>query len=213
MATPTSTAIRLPLFPLQTVLFPDGHLPLRVFEVRYLDMIGRCHEAGTPFGVVCLTRGQEVRQPRLLESFHMVGTLAGIVSLERPQQGLIMVRCVGGRRFSLRAREQLRHGLWMGEADLLDDDLAVPVPHDLLHVAQALQQLVHNLEKRPSGLHDMALQTPYRWDDCGWLANRWCELLPISSEIKQRCMSLDNPLLRLELVADLLERLGIRALP
>jgi hypothetical protein len=219
----SSLATRIPLFPLQTVLFPGGRLPLRVFEVRYLDMIARCHKAGSPFGVVCLTRGGEVRVPRrpstndgtsgpayAPEAFHMVGTLATIDELDRPQQGLMMVRCTGTQRFKLRTSEQLRHGLWMGEIELLPQDPIVPVPDDLLPSMQALQHLVHNLSARPEGLGDLPLQEPYHWDDCGWLANRWCELLPVSSEIKQRCMVLDNPLLRLELVNDMLERLGIR---
>ena len=60
--TPDSHLAQLPLFPLQSVLFPGGLLPLQIFEVRYLDMIGKCHKAGTPFGVVCLTQGREVRQ-------------------------------------------------------------------------------------------------------------------------------------------------------
>ncbi|RYG12910.1 MAG: peptidase S16, partial [Burkholderiales bacterium] len=68
----------LPLFPLGTVLYPGGILPLRIFEVRYLDMIGRCHKAGAPFGVVSLTQGSEVRQPGGKEAFSSVGTLATI---------------------------------------------------------------------------------------------------------------------------------------
>jgi len=63
MADAPLTLTSLPLFPLDTVLFPGGWLPLRVFEVRYLDMIGRCQRAGAPFGVVALAQGQEVRTP------------------------------------------------------------------------------------------------------------------------------------------------------
>src|SRR3954469_5138568 len=77
----------LPLFPLGTVLFPGGLLPLRIFEVRYLDMIGKCHRAGAPFGVVSLTQGSEVRQPGASESFAKVGTLATIDEFDTPQPG------------------------------------------------------------------------------------------------------------------------------
>jgi Lon protease-like protein len=210
----------LPLFPLQSVLFPGGVLPLRIFEVRYLDMIGRCHREGTPFGVVCLTRGREVRQPPgrtgshpsagdgfATEVFHAVGTLARIEALERPQPGLMMIRCIGSQRFRLRRREPLKHGLWVGDAELLALDAVLPVPPDLAHTRQALEQLVRQLQAQVDRPEDMPLQAPYRWGDCGWLANRWCELLPISAEIKQRFMELESPLLRLELVADLLEQL------
>src|SRR3954467_10900760 len=82
----------LPLFPLDTVLFPGGVLPLRIFEVRYLDMIARCHKAGAPFGVVLLTQGSEVRQPGATEAFCHVGTLATISELETPRAGLMMIR-------------------------------------------------------------------------------------------------------------------------
>ena len=55
----------------------------------------------------------------------------------------------------------------------------------------------------------MPLTAPYQLDDCGWVANRWCELLPIPLALKQHLMELDNPLVRLELVSDILERTGI----
>src|SRR3954467_1667695 len=82
----------LPLFPLSAVLFPDGLLSLRVFEVRYLDMIAKCRKAGAPFGVVSLTSGSEVRQPGTQEAFAQVGTLATLEDFEQPQPGLMLVR-------------------------------------------------------------------------------------------------------------------------
>src|SRR5688572_8914113 len=91
----------LPLFPLGTVLFPDGVLPLRIFEVRYLDMIGRCHKAGAPFGVVLLTQGGEVRHPTSKEAFSHVGTLATISEFETPRPGLMMIRASGAQRFRI----------------------------------------------------------------------------------------------------------------
>ncbi|HYF19495.1 MAG TPA: LON peptidase substrate-binding domain-containing protein, partial [Ramlibacter sp.] len=110
----TLTLQSLPLFPLGTVLFPGGVLPLRIFEVRYLDMINRCHRAGAPFGVVSLTQGQEVRQPGAArEAFASVGTLATIASLEQPQPGLLMIRAGGEQRFRITSSDQLKHGLWV----------------------------------------------------------------------------------------------------
>src|SRR5438270_10272549 len=97
----------LPLFPLGTVLFPGGVLPLRIFEVRYLDMIGKCRKAGAPFGVVSLTQGAEVRQPGSAESFATVGTLATIGDFESPRPGLMMIRASGSQRFRITSRDQL----------------------------------------------------------------------------------------------------------
>ena len=105
----------LPLFPLGTVLFPGGLLPLQIFEVRYLDMIRKCHKAGAPFGVVSLTEGSEVRKPGASdqpngdgfasEVFNSVGTLATISEMTTPQPGLLVVRCVGTQRFEISRRE------------------------------------------------------------------------------------------------------------
>jgi Lon protease-like protein len=98
----TLTLSSLPLFPLGTVLFPDGVLPLRIFEVRYLDMIGKCHKAGAPFGVVTLAQGAEVRRPGGgAEVFYSVGTLATITALQTPQPGLMTIRCHGEQRFRI----------------------------------------------------------------------------------------------------------------
>ena len=96
------TLTSLPLFPLGTVLFPGGVLPLRVFEVRYLDMIGKCHRAGAPFGVVALTQGHEVRAAGAPpEQLATIGTLAHITTLEQPQAGLPLVQCRGEQRFRI----------------------------------------------------------------------------------------------------------------
>jgi uncharacterized protein len=214
------TLSQLPLFPLQTVLFTGGWLPLRIFEVRYLDMIGRCHKAGAPFGVVCLSEGSEVRRidpaspPTgdgfAREVFHPVGTLAHIESLERPQPGLMMIRCRGLQRFHVTRRSQLPHGLWVADVQLDEPEAVVPLPDHLVHTRDALQRLLQNLQERdPGNLDQLPLQAPYQWDDSGWVANRWAELLPAPAELKQRLMTLDSPVLRLELVSDLLDKLGL----
>lgn len=214
--TPLPLLHALPLFPLGTVLFPDGLLPLRVFEVRYLDMVGKCHKAGVPFGVVMLTRGSEVRVAGAAsEQFAEVGTLATIRQLETPQAGLMQVECLGTQRFRVRASELQKHGLWTAEVEALADDAPLQIPADLQHVADALRRLIRTLEerKRMENRADVRLPIaePYRLDDCGWVANRWCELLPLQPAQKQRLMELDSPLMRLEVVSDLLARSGIAA--
>ncbi len=199
----------LPLFPLNTVLFPGGLLPLRVFEVRYLDMIGRCQRAGAPFGVVCLTQGNEVRQPGSKEAFCSVGTLATITDFDNPQPGLMIIRASGTQRFRITSRDQLKHGLWIADVQRLPADQSVPLPSDLQNTADALRKLIDSLQQRNGPEGQLPLQGPWRLDDCGWVANRWCELLPLPTEMKQRLMELDNPLVRLELVSDVLARTGI----
>lgn len=217
------TLTSLPLFPLGTVLFPDGMLPMQIFEVRYLDMIGKCHKTGAPFGVVSLTEGSEVRKPAdpsgkkalasgdgfAHEAFNLVGTLAIITAFSVPQPGLMVIQCRGVQRFGISRHEKLKHGLWVADVARLQADLPVAIPDDLQKAADALGKLIQKLQEREVPADQMPLQAPYRLDDCGWVANRWCELLPMPLELKQRLMELDNPLLRLELVCDILERTGI----
>jgi len=199
----------LPLFPLSAVLFPGGLLSLRIFEVRYLDMINKCRKAGAPFGVVSLTQGGEVRHPGVQEAFAQVGTLAMIEDFEQPQPGLMMVRAVGAQRFRITSSDQLKHGLWVADVESLPADMAVTVPDDLQPAAEALERLIQSLQLKPGGPSPLPLQPPWKLDDCGWVANRWCELLPVPMTLKQRLMELDNPLVRLELVSDVLARTGI----
>jgi len=199
----------LPLFPLSTVLFPGGVLPLRIFEVRYLDMIGKCYKAGAPFGVVSLTQGSEVQRPGNNEAFSNVGTLATITEYETPRPGLMMIRAGGAQRFRITSRDQLKHGLWIADVESLAPDKDVEIPPDLQTASTALRQLIQSLELKSGGKEPLPLQAPWRLDDCGWVANRWCELLPLPVAIKQRLMELDNPLVRLELVSDVLARTGI----
>jgi Lon protease-like protein len=213
----------LPLFPLGTVLYPGGILPLRIFEVRYLDMIGKCHKNGTPFGVVALTEGSEVRQVNVnaaagtqpsgdgfaQEAFNDVGTLATITALSRPQAGLIIVQCLGTQRIRISRREKLRHGLWVADVDLIAPDAAVDIPPDLQTTATGLGNIIRRLQTQGIPQDQMPFGAPYRLDDSGWVANRWCELLQCPLQLKQQLMALDNPLVRLELVRDMLDKAGI----
>jgi Lon protease-like protein len=217
------TLTSLPLFPLGTVLYPGGLLPLQIFEVRYLDMIGKCYKAGAPFGVVSLTEGSEVRRPVnaasrdaapgndgfASEAFNAVGTLAKIIEFSVPQPGLMVVQCQGIHRFTITRREKLKHGLWIADVVRMDDDLPVKIPYDLQKSAEAMAKLIKGLLHGESGPEKMPMLAPYRLDDCSWVANRWCELLPIPLTVKQQLLELENPLLRLELVCDILERDGI----
>ena len=200
----------LPLFPLDAVLFPGGILALRVFEVRYLDMVRKCQLAGAPFGVVSLHSGTEVRRAGApQEQFHSVGTLAHIEQLQTLQPAMLAVTCSAGQRFQILARTLLPHGLWIADIEQLPDDLHTPIPDDLAPCATALAQVLATLRQRAPQASTAITPTPAQLDDSGWVANRWCELLPIPLPLRQQLMELDSPLVRLELVSDVLERSGI----
>jgi hypothetical protein len=196
-----------PLFPLGTVLFPEGVLPLQIFEVRYLDMISRCIADDTPFGVVLLTHGSEVRRPDAVEQFMPFGTLASVQETTASAPGLLQLICCGESRFKVASSERQTNGLWMGQIELVDGDRSIPIPDELQGAADALDRVLASLHDVPE--HRWPVAPPFRLDDCGWVANRWCELLPLPVQLKQRLMELENPLVRLELVSDVLTRTGI----
>lgn len=118
----------IPLFPLSNALFPAGVLHLRIFEVRYLDMIRRCIADGSEFGVVALLSGNEVRSPEGQEVLADTGTLARIDAWDAPMPALLQLRCVGTSRFRLVSSQLAKYGLWMGEIQPIPDDPPLPVP-------------------------------------------------------------------------------------
>lgn len=206
----------LPLFPLTTVLFPDGYLPLQIFEVRYLHMVRGCQRTGAPFAIVPVAQASEVgggvgstASDTGGPHWMPVGTLAHLDACEPVRAGLLHIRCTGGARVRIDQPHQLPNGLWVGQALGMPTDAAVAVPADLTRVASALRRVVDKLLASGMDALQMPVQAPYAWNDCAWVANRWCELLPLPLPLKARLMALDNPLLRLELVSDLLEQQGI----
>lgn len=193
---------------------------MQIFEVRYLDMMQRCQRDATPFGVVCLSEGREVQQRDpaadgggfAREAFHPIGTLAQIVDFRQPRPGLLLIACRGGQRFRILSSDKLKHGLWNAEVELLAPDQAMTIPDELRGISRALHQLQQQLQAQQP---DAVMPYPAdgegngRWQDAGWVANRWAELLPLPPASRQGLLALDSPLLRLELVGDALEQLGI----
>lgn len=196
----------LPLFPLQSVLFPGGLLQLKVFEARYLDLISHCLRTRSPFAVVRIRQGAEVRgagsQKTLLDD---IGVLAHLQEVDAEQSGILKARCLGGQRVHLGAVHQRADGLWLAEASTGEADPPAAVPPELAASAQALARAIESLTEQDQ--HPFL--KPHRLDDAGWVANRWCEILPISSAAKQRLMALDEPVLRLKLVQEYLQGKGV----
>jgi Lon protease-like protein len=199
---------QLPLFPLNTVFYPDGHLPLQIFEVRYLDMIRKCIATDAPFGVIGLLQGSEVRKPDQQERFAEVGTLAHIETWLSPQPALMHLSCRGGQRFRIVSSPRQEHGLWLADVELIEADIVLAIPSELQDVADALGALIRSLQERAIAPDQMPVVAPFRLDECDWVANRWCELLDLSQDQKQRLLEQPSPVLRLELVQDWLNEQG-----
>jgi len=187
----------VPLFPLHSVLFPDGLLPLRIFEPRYLDMVSRCLKQGHGFGVCLIREGKEVgtaAQP------YSVGTLAEIVDWQRLEDGLLGLTVRGGQRFSIRSSRIEPDQLSLAEIEPFEDERQVPLSDEFGPLADLLSQLAGVLGQAaalPSGPHN----------DAGWVSWRLAELLPLSWEDKQQLLELVDPLRRLALLGDAIERL------
>jgi Lon protease-like protein len=200
------TASELSLFPLHSVLFPDGLIALKVFEARYLDLVGSCIREGRAFGVVALRQGGELRaRPGDKVEFAAVGTRAEVLEVDSASPGILQLRCRGTQRFAVGERRQQADGLWLAQASSVpDDDDSAPTP--------ALIEAVRGLAKAIDALKDEGVQPfllPYRFDHAGWVANRWCELLPISLAAKQKLMELPDGQVRLELVDEFLRSKGV----
>ncbi len=194
----------VPLFPLQCVLFPGALLQLKVFEARYLDLVGRCLRGSAPFGVVCLRQGAEAGREAV--RFEREGVLARIDDVDAEQVGILQLRCRGVQRFAIDG-EPRRHsdGLWLADARLLPDDEVAAPEAALRPTVQALVSTIGALKEKGN----TPFIEPYRFEDAGWVANRWCEILPIPLAAKHRLMVLPEPQLRLRLVDEYLRGKGL----
>lgn len=195
----------LPLFPLQTVLFPGGLLSLKVFEARYLDLAATCLRERKPFGVVALLKGQEVRRGEDGVVFEDIGVLAEMIDVDSAQPGILQLRCRGTQRFRVGGAHQQADGLWVAQVDLLpEDETAAP--------AEAMHETVRGLANAIASLKGKGVEpfeAPYQFDNAGWVANRWCEILPIPLAAKQKLMELPDGNVRLALVDEFLRGKGV----
>ena len=130
MTNSTLTRSKIPLFPLGTVLFPDGVIALKIFEARYLDMIKQCLREKTEFGVVSIIKNSDSNKEDVSLYFSEIGTLAQIEDFDPVQPALYMTKSFGTQRFKLLSSQQEANGLWIGEIALLENDPVTPIPQE-----------------------------------------------------------------------------------
>jgi uncharacterized protein len=181
-----------PLFPLNTVLFPGGVLPLRVFEQRYMEMTKACLRDDTLFGVCLIREGGEVGQPAVPEP---VGCTARITDWDMQQLGVLQIRAEGQYRFRILSAEDNGHGLLLARAELIAAEEPAAVPAHLAGCANVLRAVV-------SDVGEKTFTQPLEFDNAVWLSYRLAELLPIKVAAKQRLLELIDPLARLEVLGD-----------
>jgi uncharacterized protein len=184
----------IPLFPLHTVLFPGGPLPLRIFETRYTDMVRRCMREQVPFGVLMIQEGDEAGE---VASTAAIGCTARIADFGTLADGLLGISCIGDRKFRVLRVWRANDGLNMGEVTWLDAEVAVALPEEYARLANTVRRAIGELE-------DHYEHVERRFDDAAWVGCRLAELLPIELADKQALLEIEDPLARLEALLGIL---------
>ncbi len=191
----------LPLFPLHTVLFPGGLLPLKIFEARYLDMARECLREKTPFGVCLLKSGGEVALPDEPSVPEAVGCLAEIEQCDVETFGMLLIRAQGTRRFRLLSHRAQPDGLLVGMAEPLPDDIPLEGSEHLARFgacAEVLERIIATIRERDAA--SVPFAEPFRFDDPTWVSNRLAEVLPIALRARQKLMELNDAGARIDIV-------------
>jgi uncharacterized protein len=181
------TIENLPLFPLNTVLFPGGRLPLRLFEQRYMEMAKACLKEGAPFGVCLIVEGREVGEPAIPAP---VGTLARITHWDMAQLGVLEIVALGDTRFRILERTVQADGLARGSVEVLPQDVDSAIPDGCETCVRLLEQLVDQ--------RSALFEPPHRLDSSSWVSARLAEILPLPLGVKQELLEMANARARLE---------------
>ena len=192
-------AQEIPIFPLNTVLYPEGALPLKVFEQRYIEMTKSCLRDKLPFGVCLIREGREVGTAAVPEA---VGCLAAIEHWDMPQLGVFHLVARGGERFRiLDMRVAANHLIWATVEPIAADSGAETVDGLCRQVLAAIIEKV-GAERFP---------TPARLDDAAWVGFRLAEVLPLDLREKQELLEMSDAGARLQRLRGLLEQQGLTA--
>jgi len=189
--------LEIPIFPLQSVLFPGGRLSLRVFEPRYVDMTRACLRDDSVFGVCLIRAGFEVGRPAVPCD---IGCTARILECDVPSPGLFTLVTEGEQRFRIIDRHARADGLIMARVELLP--VAGPMP-----LAPG-QQMLSRLLDRIMGEFGAVRFSPPQLDDASWVGRRLVELLPLMPEKRQLLLEADDPAQMLAVVQEVVDHIG-----
>jgi Lon protease-like protein len=185
---------RIALFPLGTVLFPQGLLPLRIFETRYIDMVRSCMRQDTGFGVVLIHEGTETGP--VGEVAH-IGTFARIVDFGQMPDGLLSIVARGERRFRIVGTEAQKDGLNLADVEWLDDAPVQLATDEYPALRATLGRVLADLgEDYPAG--------EPRLDEALWVAGNLAQLLPAPTDFRQRVLEVDDVRGRLDMLESVL---------
>lgn len=190
---------RLPIFPLKTVLFPEGPLSLKIFEPRYLDMLTECEKNATGFGICLIRKGNETGRAAEIYS---VGTMAQVTFWENRKDGLLGVSIKGERKFHILNKTIEKDELTVAEVQLVELEPAQSVPEQFLPMVSVLEKIMQSL------------QHPYitlekKYNNACWVGSRLGEILPLSLEKKQQLLEMNEANARLALLYDEMLTMGL----
>jgi Lon protease-like protein len=189
--------VNVSLFPLNTVLFPDGLLPLKVFEQRYVEMTKACLRDDKPFGVCRIREGHEVGAAAVPEP---VGCLASIVEWDMPHPGMFHLVARGGQRFRVREASVAPSQLMSADIELLPAD---PPGLEVDELCGSLLKAI--IDKVGAG----RFPQPVRLDDAAWVSYRLAEVLPIDPAARQALLELEEVAARFQRLRSLLAQHGL----
>ena len=195
--------LTIPLFPMNTVLFPGGTLTIKIFEARYLDMVSECLRSGQQFGICLISSGKEVGGSA---KCYEIGTLAKIVDWDRRDDGLLEIVVEGRQRFRLLEQRERANHLAEGDVQLIDDDDCEELPVQYQLLSDLLRQIAEKFELSYQLDHE-------KFEDAVWVGYRLSEVLPLESEERQALLEINNPVNRLQHIQDAIEDVTIEETP
>ncbi|MEM7194004.1 MAG: LON peptidase substrate-binding domain-containing protein [Pseudomonadota bacterium] len=173
-----------PVFPLSTVLFPGGVLPLRIFEPRYLTMISECMRSGGEFAVALITKGSEAGQPA---EFHQRATLARIVDFDRLDDGMLGVTCTGTSMIEIGEHHLQPDNLIRARYTPVQDEPELSFDDQFERLREFLRQILNREEMR-----EYRQYFQEDWDSMVWISHRLSEFLPVSASSRQSLLECDT---------------------
>ena len=183
----------LPIFPLRTILFPNSKLPLRIFEPRYIDMVSRCMREDSEFGIIL---SRESTDPKMFETYD-TGTLAKIIDWDQGEDGLLGITTMGTQKFRLKGLNKQEDGLNIGAIERIEKEGDYNPTKEFRHLVELLQAILDDI--------NIYGDDEKNFDSAAWISYRFAEILPLRIEDKQKCLEIDDPIIRLNFLEPLIK--------
>ena len=181
-----------PIFPLRTMLFPDSRLPLRIFEPRYIDMVSKCMKDSLEFGVIL---SRESNDPKMFETYN-IGTMAKIIDWEQGNDGLLGITTIGTNKFKLLGMNKREDGLNIGDVEIIEREGDFKPTENFSNLVSLLKAILDDI--------NLYNDDEKKFESASWVSFRFAEILPLKLEDKQKCLEIDDPIIRLNYLEPLI---------